>query len=59
MSNEYSLTVDHLRGHPVGVSYDGVPFSPVNPAELGQRPFHRLFQRGSPAPIPCLCHQPS
>lgn len=59
MGNEYSLTMDHLRGHPVGVAYDGVPFSPVDLAELGQCPFHRPFQRGSPALIPRFCHQPS
>lgn len=52
-----SLTVQHLRGHPVGVSHNSVALPPVRLAKLGQ--FHGTIHRGRSAAIPLLCDQPS
>lgn len=52
-----SLTVQHLRGHPVRVSHDSVALPPVRLAKL--RKFHGLIHRGRSAAIPLLRNQPS
>lgn len=52
-----SLTVQHLRSHPVGVSHDSVALPSVRFAELGQ--FHGLVDRGRSAATPLFRDQPS
>lgn len=51
-------TMDHLRGHPVGVSYNSVALPAVRPAELWQWPLGRPLHRRCFALIPLLHHQP-
>lgn len=50
-----SLTIQHLRGHPVGVSHYSVALPSVRLAELRQ--FYRLVDGGRSAATPLLRDQ--